>query len=289
MTQPTPTAQTRELATNRDGSIEVCPRLSNRFKRGLQKGRIQIGLWSSLCSHLVAEVIAGAGFDWIVIDAEHAPNELSDVLHQLQAMSGYPVEPVVRIPAIDSIAIKRYLDAGVRSLFVPMVECAEAAADIVAATRYPPAGIRGVSVAHRANRFGRIKDYAQRASEELCVVAQIETVAGLRNIETIASVDGVDGLFIGPSDLAADLGYLGDPKHPVVQTAISDAMQLCRRLGKPLGILAPDISYANKYLDLGFGFVAVGSDLGILARQSESLVASFAHWKMSADRGGEVH
>jgi 4-hydroxy-2-oxoheptanedioate aldolase len=262
MTSRAETDRSRELPVYQDGTIEVGPELSNRFKRGLRNRHVQIGLWSSLCSHLVAEVLAGAGFDWIVIDAEHAPNELSDVVHQLQAMSGYPVEPVVRIPVADSIAIKRYLDAGVRSLLVPMVQHAEAAASIVAATRYPPAGIRGVSVAHRANRFGRVKDYLQRATEDLCVVVQIETAVAVKNIEAIASVDGIDGLFIGPSDLAADLGYLGDPKHPKVQAA-----------------MAQNAEDADRYLGLGFAFVAIGSDLAILARQSESLAASFAHWK----------
>lgn len=263
----------------RVGSVKSGSQSSNRFKLGLRTHQIQIGLWSSLCSHLVAEVIAGAGFDWIVIDGEHAPNELSDIVHQLQAMSSYPVEPVVRIPFGDNVIIKRYLDAGARSLLVPMVPDATAAADIVAATRYPPAGIRGVSIAHRGNRFGRIKDYMKRATENVCIVVQIETAEAVTNVEAIASVDGIDGLFIGPSDLAADLGHLGEPEHPKVQAAIMDAIQRCNGAGKPLGILTPNVSDANRYLELGFAFVAVGSDLGILARQCESLAASFEHWK----------
>jgi 4-hydroxy-2-oxoheptanedioate aldolase len=227
----------------------------------------------------VAEVIAGAGFDWIVIDAEHAPNELSDVVHQLQAMASYPVEPVVRIPIGDSIAIKRYLDAGARSLLIPMVHDAAAAASIVAATRYPPAGIRGVSVAHRANRFGRVKDYLKRAAEDLCIIVQIETAQAVRNTKAIAALEGIDALFIGPSDLAADLGCLGNPQHPKVEGAIIDVFESCQKAGKPLGILAPNASDANRYLELGLAFVAVGSDLAILARQSESLAASFGRWK----------
>ena len=269
--------QPADLGPARAGSDNQSP---NPFKLGLSTHQIQIGLWSSLCSHIVAEVIAGAGFDWIVIDGEHAPNELSDVVHQLQAMSSYPVEPVVRIPCGDAVIIKRYLDAGARSLLVPMVRDALAAANIVAATRYPPCGIRGVSVAHRANRFGRIKDYMKRATENLCIVAQIETAEAVSNVEAIASVDGIDGLFVGPSDLAADLGHLGEPEHPKVQAAIMSAIQRCNGAGKPMGILTPNLGDANRYLELGFAFVAVGSDVGILARQSECLASSFGRWKL---------
>jgi 4-hydroxy-2-oxoheptanedioate aldolase len=253
--------------------------MRNPFKIALHEGRVQIGLWSSLCSPLVAEVIGGAGFDWIVIDSEHAPNELPDVVRQLQALAAESVEPVVRISISDPVAIKRYLDAGARSLLVPMVNGAAAASAVVAATRYPPAGIRGVATAHRASRFGRVKDYLGSAAEALCVLVQLETREALRNLEEIASVEGVDGLFIGPSDLAADLGHLGNPGHPDVQAAIADAAGRGKKLNKKMGILTPDYDQANQYLGLGFTFVAVGSDLGILARQAETLAASFQHWK----------
>jgi 4-hydroxy-2-oxoheptanedioate aldolase len=253
--------------------------IRNPFKTALRQGRIQIGLWSSLCSPLVAEVIGGAGFDWIVIDSEHAPNELTDVVHQLQAMAAEPVEPVVRIPIADPVAIKRYLDAGARSLLIPMVSNAAAASAIVAATRYPPAGIRGVAVNHRANRFGRIKEYLEHAVEALCILVQLETKEAVRNLEEVALVEGIDGIFIGPSDLAADLGHLGNPGHLEVQAAIADAAARGKKLRKPMGILTSDREEANRYFELGFSFVAVGSDLGILARQTETLAASFQQWK----------
>jgi 4-hydroxy-2-oxoheptanedioate aldolase len=251
----------------------------NDFKIALHEHRVQIGFWSGLCSPLVAEVIGGAGFDWIVIDSEHAPNELSGIVQQLQALATDNVEPVVRIPIADVAAIKRYLDAGARSLLVPMVNSGAAAAEIVAATRYPPSGIRGVAAMHRASRFGRVKEYLQGAVEEICVLVQLETRKALQNLEEIASVEGIDGLFIGPSDLAADLGHLGNPGHLEVQKAIEDGVERGKRAGKSMGILSFDRDQANRYLQLGFSFVAVGSDVGVLARQSEALAAAFQHWK----------
>jgi 2-keto-3-deoxy-L-rhamnonate aldolase RhmA len=253
--------------------------MRNPFKAALRESRVQIGLWSSLCSPLAAEVIAGAGFDWVVIDAEHAPNELTDVVRQLQAMAAESAEPVIRIPIADPVAIKRYLDAGARSLLVPMVNNVATASAVVSATRYPPTGIRGVALIQRANRFGRVKDYLERSIEALCVIVQLETKEALRNLEQIASVEGIDGLFVGPSDLAADLGHLGNPAHWEVQAAIADAAARGRRLKKAMGILTSDYDEANRYLGLGYSFVAVGSDLGILARQTEGLAASFQPWK----------
>ncbi|WP_394822996.1 HpcH/HpaI aldolase/citrate lyase family protein [Pendulispora albinea] len=252
---------------------------TNRFKIALRERRPQIGLWSSLCSHLVAEVIAGAGFDWIVIDSEHGPNELPDVVHQLQAMAPYSVEPVVRIPIADPVAIKRYLDAGARSILVPMVQNAAMAAAIVSATRYPPAGIRGLSLANRANRFGRTPDYVQRAADDICVLVQAETAEAISHIEAIATTPGIDGIFIGPYDLSADLGHIANPAAPAVQELIATGARRGIAAGKAMGILAPNENDANRYLDAGFTFVAVGSDVGILARQSEALAASFRHRK----------
>jgi 4-hydroxy-2-oxoheptanedioate aldolase len=254
--------------------------MRNQFKTALQERRVQIGLWSGLCSSLVAEVIGGAGFDWIVIDSEHAPNDLAGVIGQLQTLAGNSsVEPVVRIPIADVVTIKRHLDAGARSLLIPMVNTADAAAEIVSATRYPPAGIRGVASMHRASRFGREKNYLRDAAEEICVLVQVETKKALQNLDKIAAVTGIDGIFIGPSDLAADLGYLGDPGHPEVQAAIGDAVSRGRRAGKSMGILSFDREAANRYLEMGFSFVAVGSDVGILARRAEELAASFQRWK----------
>jgi len=247
----------------------------NTFKAALRNGQHQIGLWSGLCSNIAAEIIAGAGFDWIVIDTEHAPNEVPGLLSQLQAMSQGTAEPVVRCSWNDAVQIKRILDVGARSLLVPFVQNAEEARRAVSATRYPPRGIRGVSVAPRANLYGKVADYHRGAHEGTCVLVQVETRAALREIEAIASVEGVDGIFIGPSDLAADFGHLANPRHPEVQVAIVDGCARIRAGGVAAGILTADRDEAARYLEWGFTFVAVGSDVGILARGSEELAAHF--------------
>lgn len=247
----------------------------NPFKRAIAEGRTQIGLWCSLCSNVAAEVIAGAGFDWILIDTEHAPNELPTVFSQLQALVGGTAAPVVRPAWNDMILMKRLLDIGVQNFLVPYVQTAEEARAAVAATRYPPQGIRGVAVTHRANRYGRVKDYFQRANDEICMLLQIETATALENLEAIAAVEGVDGLFIGPSDLAAALGHLGDNGHPKVRSAIEDAFRRIRKAGKAPGILAPIEADARHWLSLGCVVLAVGSDVGLLARHSEALAAKF--------------
>ncbi len=247
----------------------------NPFKQALREGKTQIGLWCSLCSNLAAEVIAGAGFDWILLDTEHAPNDLSQVMGQLQAMTGGTATSVVRPAWNDTVLIKRILDLGAQSLLVPFVQTPEEARAAVAATRYPPRGTRGVASIHRGNRFARVKDYFQRAHEEICVIVQIETGAALQNIEAIAAVEGVDGLFIGPSDLSAALGHLGNPVHPEVRAAIEEAGRRIRKSGKAAGILAPVEADARHWLMNGFNVTAVGSDLNLLARTSEELAAKF--------------
>jgi 4-hydroxy-2-oxoheptanedioate aldolase len=247
----------------------------NPLKRALREGRPQIGLWSQLASPIATEVVAGAGFDFLVLDTEHAPNELPTIHAQLQAMTGAAAAPVVRPVWNDGVVFKKLLDVGVQNLLVPFVQTAEEARRAVAATRYPPHGVRGVAVATRANQYGRVKDYFQRVHDELCIHVQLETGAALSRLEEIAAVDGVDGLFIGPSDLAADLGHLGNPGHPEVRAAIEDAARRIRKAGKVAGILAPLEPDARRWLELGFLFVAVGSDLGVLARQSEALAAKF--------------
>lgn len=246
----------------------------NSLKQALKAGRPQIGLWNSLCSNLSTEVIADSGFDWILIDTEHAPNELPTVLSQLQALNGRSTAPVVRPAWNDLVLIKRFLDIGAQNLLVPYVQTAEEAQS-AAAIRYPQQGVRGVSVAMRANRYGRIKDYHNRAHEQLCLFVQIETRTALRNLEAIAAVDGVDGLFIGPSDLAADLGHLGNAGHPEVRQTIEEAIGRIRETGKIPGILAPIEEEARHWLSAGCLFTAVGSDLGLLARQTEQLAARF--------------
>jgi 4-hydroxy-2-oxoheptanedioate aldolase len=247
----------------------------NKFKRALRAGRPQIGLWSSLCSDMAAEVIAGSGFDWILIDTEHAPNELPMVVGQLRAATGGTAAAVVRPAWNDMVLMKRLLDAGVQNFLVPYVQTQAEARAAVAATRYPPHGIRGVAVTHRANRFGRVADYFQKAGDEICLVVQIETALALKNIEAIAAVEGVEALFIGPSDLAAALGHLGNPGHDEVRAAIADALQRIRKTGKAPGILAPIEADARRWLESGCLMLAVGSDIGLLARNSEQLAARF--------------
>jgi 4-hydroxy-2-oxoheptanedioate aldolase len=247
----------------------------NTFKQAMREGRPQIGLWCSLCSNVAAEVIAGAGFDWILVDTEHAPNELPIVFSQLQGLVGGTAAPVVRPAWNDMVLMKRLLDIGVQNLLIPYVQTPEEARAAVASTRYPPHGVRGVAVTHRANRYGRVKDYYKRCGDEICVSVQIETQTALQNLEAIAAVEGVDGLFIGPSDLAAALGHLGEPGHPEVRRAIEDALKRIRKAGKAPGILAPIEADARHWLSVGCVMLAVGSDAGLLARQSEELAAKF--------------
>jgi 4-hydroxy-2-oxoheptanedioate aldolase len=247
----------------------------NRFKRALRAGKPQIGLWSSLSSNYTVEVIAGAGFDWILLDTEHSPNELESVLAQLQAAAPYPTHPVVRVSWNDMVTIKRVLDVGAQSLLVPYVSTADEARNAVSYTRYPPAGVRGVAGTTRATRFGRIKDYARRAHEEICLLVQVETQQALDNIEAICAVDGIDGVFIGPADLHASLGHTGEIANPAVKPLIDEAIRRIRRQGKAPGILTPGEADARHWLECGALFVAVGADVGILARGAETLAAKF--------------
>lgn len=248
----------------------------NTFKRALAAGRPQIGFWLSLSSHYSAEVCAGAGFDWLLIDTEHSPNEIDMVLCQLQAIAPYPSHPIVRVAWNDAVTVKRTLDIGAQSLLFPFVQSAEEAARAVAATRYPPRGIRGVAGTTRATRFGRVKEYAKRAHEETCVLVQVETQEAVDAIESIAGVDGVDGIFIGPADYHASLGYTGETANPTVLPKIDDAIRRIRAAGKAPGILTADEKLARHYLELGALFVAVGADVGLLARGAEALRGKFA-------------
>ncbi len=248
---------------------------SNAFKRALTSGRQQIGLWVTLASAYSAEIVAGSGFDWVVIDTEHSPNEVDTTLLQLQAMAAYPVSPVVRPAWNDKVLIKRHLDLGALSLLIPYVQTPEEAAAAVEAVRYPARGVRGVAGVTRASRFGRVADYARRAEEELCLIVQIETRPGLDHLEAISRTDGVDGVFIGPADLAAGLGHLGETGHAEVQSAIRDAVKRIRGCGKPAGILATDDASARRYMEWGTTFTAVGLDAMILARETEKLAARY--------------
>jgi 4-hydroxy-2-oxoheptanedioate aldolase len=247
----------------------------NPFKRGLKAGQLQIGLWHSLASHLTVEILAGAGFDWLLLDTEHAPNELPMVHGQLQAMTGGTAHPVVRPAWNDQVLLKRLLDIGTQSFLIPYIETEEEAKRAVASTRYPPLGVRGFASQSRASRFGRVKDYYARAHEEICVLLQVETRLGLENLEKIAGVDGVDGIFIGPGDLSAALGYLGQPNHPDVVKVIDDAIRRIKACGKAPGILTGDPDLARHYIEQGCLFIAVGSDIGLLVSGSDQLVARF--------------
>jgi 4-hydroxy-2-oxoheptanedioate aldolase len=248
---------------------------ANHFKRAIKAGRSQIGLWCSLASNVSVEIVAGSGFDWLLLDTEHSPNELPMVYSQLQAVMENRVQPIVRPAWNDQVLIKRFLDAGVQTLLIPMIQTVEEAEQAVASTRYPPRGVRGFASASRSSRFGRVKDYHTRCEEEICVLVQIETRLGLDNLEAIAAVEGVDGVFIGPGDLSAGLGYLGDQGNPAFRPVVEDAMRRIKAAGNAPGILTGDEALARRCIELGCLFTAVGSDSGILARSSEQLAAKF--------------
>jgi 4-hydroxy-2-oxoheptanedioate aldolase len=247
----------------------------NSFKRALKAGKPQIGLWSSLSSNYSVEVIAGAGFDWILLDTEHSPADLENLLTQLQAAAPYPTHPVVRVPWNDMVTMKRVLDIGAQSLLVPYVSTADEARKAVSYTRYPPGGVRGVAGTTRATRFGRVKDYARRAHEEICVLVQVETEAALESIDAICGIEGVDGVFIGPADLHASMGYPGEIANPKVKPLIDEAIRRIRKRDRAPGILTPSETDARHWLECGALFVAVGADVGILARGAEALAAKF--------------
>jgi 4-hydroxy-2-oxoheptanedioate aldolase len=249
---------------------------TNPFKQALRERRPQIGLWMGLAHASAAEICALAGFDWLVIDGEHAPNDLRSVQEQLRTLAAYPQShAVARVPVGDTALIKQYLDLGAQTILVPMVDTPEQAAQLVQAMRYPQAdgqgGVRGMAGA-RASRWGHYADYAQRANEEVCLLVQVETVTALQHLDAIAAIPGVDGVFIGPADLSASMGHIGNPGHPAVQAATEDAIARILRAGKAPGILTTDSALAQRYLSLGAVFVAVGLDTAILVRGTTELV-----------------
>jgi 4-hydroxy-2-oxoheptanedioate aldolase len=252
---------------------------ANPFKQALREGRTQIGLWLGLADPYAAEICAGAGFDWVLIDGEHSPNDLRSTLAIAQAIAAYPqTHAVARVPMghgqVGQMLIKQYLDIGIQTLLVPMVDTPEQAQALVRSLRYPPQGVRGMGGA-RASRWGRYTDYAQRANDEVCLLVQLETRQALDNLEAIAAIDGVDGLFIGPSDLAASLGHVGQNTHPEVQAAIDDAIGRIRACGKAPGILTLDEKLARHQLAQGAQFVAVGVDHNVLTRGVAQLAATY--------------
>ena len=249
--------------------------IHNKFKHAICTGQKQIGLWSHLCSPISIEILADCGYDWLLLDMEHSPNDLTEILAQLQAMKGAPATAVVRPPWNDMVTFKRLLDIGVKNLLVPYIQTAEEARSAVSYTRYPPHGVRGYAGAPRASNYGRVKDYAHLNANELCLLLQVETLQGLENLEAIAKVDGVDGVFIGPGDLSAALGHLGNPKHPDVLKVIDDAIARIKACGKAPGILTGDEALAKHYVAQGCLFVAVGADQNVLRDSATALAQRF--------------
>lgn len=248
----------------------------NRFKAALLQGKRQTGLWVALASPLSAELLAGAGFDWLLIDLEHAPNDARSAIAQMQAMSAFPVTPVIRPPMSEAWVIKQVLDAGCQTLLIPMVESVAQVEALLDAIHYPPRGQRGVGAALvRASGFGAQADYLTTANEQICLLVQIETRKGLDALDAIASMDGVDGLFIGPADLAADMGCLGNPGHESVRSAVLDAFHRIKRAGKKCGVLTSDPGLIDIYKAAGVDFMAIGSDVGLLREAANAAFDRF--------------
>ena len=265
----------------------------NTFKQALYARQTQIGLWLGLTSAYSAEICALAGFDWLLVDGEHAPNNLSSIQAHLQTIAAYPGNhAIARVPVGDTVIIKQYLDLGVQTLLVPMVDTAEQAAQIVQAMRYPQddghGGVRGMAGA-RASRWGHYTNYAKEANEQVCLLVQAESQMALNNLDAIVNTPGVDGVFIGPADLSASMGYVGNSNHPVVQAAIEDAIARILKAGKAPGILTPDEKLAQHYIDLGAVFVAVGLDTQILMRHTTALAARFKGGPAAPSSTGKVY
>jgi 4-hydroxy-2-oxoheptanedioate aldolase len=248
----------------------------NSFKLALSEGRQMLGLWVGLGDDSVAELCSHAGFDWLLIDGEHGPNDLRSILSQMRAVQGSPTATVVRLASDDRVTIKRHLDIGAQSLLIPMIESAAQAREVVRSCRYAPSGARGVGAAlARASRYGRVGDYIHRAADEICILLQVETTKGIEALEDILAVDGVDGVFVGPADLAADMGLPGKPGSDEVQKVVVDALKAIGKSGKASGILTSDVELARQYQALGVGFLAVGSDVGVLTSGLNQLLLRF--------------
>jgi 4-hydroxy-2-oxoheptanedioate aldolase len=251
--------------------------MTTRWARRIAGGRPQFGMWIASGSGYIAEICAGSGIDWVLLDQEHAPNDLRSTLEQLQVLAGYPdIDVVVRPPAADPVVIKQLLDIGAHNIIVPMIGGPEQAAAAVAATRYPPTGVRGVgSALARASRWNRISDYLVTADERVSLTVQVESTSGLAVLGDIADVDGVDAVFIGPADLAASMGKLGQPEHPEVVSAIEGALATIVERGKSAGVNAFNETLARRYLAAGARFVLVGADVALLARGADQLAAKY--------------
>ncbi|MEO0343438.1 MAG: HpcH/HpaI aldolase/citrate lyase family protein [Pseudomonadota bacterium] len=248
---------------------------TNNFLEKIREFTPQLGTWNMINAPMVSEIVASAGFDWSVIDMEHAPNDVERVMQQLQAFGAYSTVPMVRPPSTEPVSTKRLMDLGAPSLLFPMVNSAEEAAAAVAGVRYPPNGKRGMAGVHRGHRFGRISDYLERIEDETCVIVQAESKQAVENIDEIAKTPGVDGVFFGPADLATDMGFLGTAGQPEVWTVIEECAARVRKLGKPAGSLVGSIEHAERLFEKGLTFVAVGTDAGLLARSMDKIVASY--------------
>ena len=252
------------------------PAQKNSFKAAIAENRFQLGLWVALASPYAAEIVSGSGYDWLLIDGEHGPNDIPLLSAQVQAVSRSNSHAMVRLPIGETWLIKQILDAGAQTLLIPMVESVEQAKALVRAVRYPPHGVRGVGAAlGRASQFSRIGDYLETANAEICLIVQIESRAGLAALDEIAALDGIDGLFIGPSDLAADMGYLGQPGHPEVTAAIRDAFARIETAGKAKGIMTLDLAQARLYREMGATFMAIGTDVTVLVSATTKLREDF--------------
>jgi 2-dehydro-3-deoxyglucarate aldolase len=249
--------------------------MPNSFRRDLRAGKKLIGCWASLASNLTTEILGYAGFDWLLIDGEHAPNEYSTFITQLQALKDSESAPIVRPQWFDPVVIKRLLDIGFFNFLIPFIETEEMAKNAVASTRYPPQGRRGIGTAHRSNKYGFNTDYFARINDDICVTVQIESTRSIENVDAIAAVEGIDALFIGPSDLSAGMGHFLQPTHPEVQKGIARILEAGQKHGKAVGILAPVEKEAQMYLEMGMTYVAVGGDTALLRGAAKGLADRF--------------
>jgi 2-dehydro-3-deoxyglucarate aldolase len=249
--------------------------MPNSFRRDLKARKQLIGCWVSLASNISTEILGYAGFDWLLIDGEHAPNDMSSFIAQLQALKDSPSAPVVRPPWCEPVIVKRLLDIGFYNFLMPWIETADQARAAVSFTRYPPQGMRGMGTGHRSNRYGYVQDYFTTINDNISVMVQIESAKAVDNAEAIAEVDGIDGLFIGPSDLSAAMGFMGQPGHPEVQAAMARVLAAGNKHNKAVGILAPVEADAGRYIEQGMTFVAVGGDVGLIRTASKDLADKF--------------
>jgi 2-dehydro-3-deoxyglucarate aldolase/4-hydroxy-2-oxoheptanedioate aldolase len=261
----------------------------NHFKQAIASGRTPLGAWLGSGAPSTAEALGCAGFDFLVVDMEHTPIDTPQMTDILRAIAGTPAQAIVRPPWNDMVMIKRALDAGAQTLLLPFVQNADEARRAVAYTRYPPGGVRGVAGSHRGSRYGTVANYHKRASEELCVIVQIETLAALGKLPEIAAVPGIDSIFVGPSDLSASMGHLGDVNHPAVQEHLAAAADACRRAGKPSGIIGPPPEMVARFIDYGYSWIAIGSDMGFMVGRAQEYLSRFRQPSAAPDKPAASH